>query len=194
MIFNQDVRKVSILAFLFLIGFWGQASASFNGETLICNTTTFSKTKVGSFAESPLGSDTIYAFRIGTEELAGQNLKGIETNQALRAFAFREFVRAFKQFSPPPSDRAALVAEGAQTISRKCQGHGFFLVWVPRSKLRWEMESKNNATMNTFDEAKRLIDDKLKSDPPPNLLSPAPLKGQIETENRKTPATLIDTF
>lgn len=157
MISNISLGKASLLAFFFAL-MSGELSASPSIEALICDERGFSRTKVGAFAELKQDADTVYVFRIDVAELSRENLKGHELTSAARSYAAREFIRAFSKVTPPPSESAGLVADGVQTLAKKCRNQSVLLIWAKRSNLRWEISSTPANPLAVMEEAKRLID------------------------------------
>ncbi|WVN41517.1 hypothetical protein AOB54_08535 [beta proteobacterium MWH-UniP1] len=172
MIFNQGMQKAGLLAFCFLwVGFVNAASNQ-PIESRICDDTGFAKTKIGSFAEIAKESDATYAYKVSVEELSADGLNGQAASAMARTYAYREFIKAYSKLVSPPSESAALISHGVQSVAKKCRTQTVILVWVSRSNLNWEASQSASATGDVMEQAKRMIEGGAGTSPPQRASTP----------------------
>ena len=147
-----------MLAFFLAMGLSNAVTASPDIQSRICDDKNFIRVKVGHFSQILLGGEVIYAYRARTEELSAEAGGQRDTVALARAFSGREFIKAFAKHQPPPSESAALISEGVQSVVRKCRDQTVIFVWVLRTKLRWETSPSVGSQGNVMDEVQRMIE------------------------------------
>mgnify|MGYP001273089655 CR=1 FL=1 len=133
--------------------------ASSSIDEMVCADKDFLQAGEGMFREVPAPDqrDSIYVFKISAERLKTEGLKGAELSAVARNFAAQEFSKRFAKRSPPGTGMTVLVSEGVQSIAAQCRTGTTILIWVSRSKLRWEAV-KDTTPRGVMEEARRMID------------------------------------
>jgi hypothetical protein len=163
---NRLARRASLLALFLAIGLSNAVTASPDIQSRICEDKNFIRVKGGHFSQILLGGEVIYAYRARIEELSAEAGGTRDIVALARAFSGREFIKAFSKHLPPPSESAALISEGVQSIARKCRDQTVIFVWVTRTKLRWETSPSVGSQGSVMDEVQRMIEGSTSITPP----------------------------
>lgn len=153
------MKGTGVTCALFLLSAYATTvqSASPIGE-IACQASGFETLKVGSIREVvPPGAEAVVIFRVAVATLKREALRGHDLSSAARMFALRAFSQRIEKQKPVGRGEHELVAEGVQALALDCRGLPTMVLWVQRSKLRWE-QAAGGATGETLLEVRRMLD------------------------------------
>ena len=125
-----------------------------------CTDKDFAPVEGGAFREIvvPESRGPVFLFKVGVDRLRSENARASDLSALARNYANREFAKRFIKQTPPNDKTNVLIYEGVQSIMVRCSAGETILVWVPRSKLRWEASSEAPRG-GAMEEARRMIDE-----------------------------------
>jgi len=139
-------------------------------EHMACTDKDFAPVEGGAFREIvvPESKGPVFLFKVGLDRLRSENARASDLSALARNYANREFAKRFMKQFPPNDKTTVLIYEGVQSIMLRCSARATILVWVPRSKLRWEGSSEAPRG-GAMEEARRMIDELSTFRPSPTL-------------------------